>query len=260
MFNFESVELVIDDRGIAFVNLMRPEKHNAMNGVMIDELTKAAEICASNDQIRAVVLGAKGKSFCAGGDLNWMREQTAKDRAGKKADARKLAHMLFALNNLPKPLIGRVQGNVYGGGVGMMSVCDIVIAHKDAMFGLTETKLGLVPATIGPFVVRRLGEGFARQVFFTAKTFDATLALRFGLISRIEDDLDAAIEQEISAILKTAPGAVADAKKLCQNLAGNITIDQIEMTIDALADRWESHEAQTGIDAFFNKTVPPWRR
>jgi methylglutaconyl-CoA hydratase len=250
---FETLALKLDSRGIANLVLDRPEKHNAMNAIMIDELHSAANLLATDERVRAVVLSANGKTFCAGGDLGWMQDQAKKDRAGKIAGARKLADMLSALNGLPKPLIGKVHSNAFGGGVGLMSVCDIVLVVEGAKFGLTETKLGLIPATIGPFVVDRMGSGYARQVFFTAKSFDTDFALRSGLASKISNDLDQDVEAELAAILQTKPGAVASAKALCQTLSGEITPETIEQTIEALADRWESEEARDGIAAFFEK-------
>jgi methylglutaconyl-CoA hydratase len=252
---FETISIDKDARGIATITLNRPDKHNALNALMIHELTSAAIRLSAEKPILAVVLAAQGPSFCAGGDLNWMREQAAKDRFGKVEEARALATMLQTLNDMPKPLIGRVQGPAYGGGVGLMAVCDIVIAAETARFALTETRLGLIPATIGPFVVRRMGEGYARQVFFTARPFDAAFALRSGLVSSIagEGELDAMVENEIAFILKTKPGAVAAAKALCLSLGGAAHASQFELTAGALADRWETQEAQAGIAAFLSK-------
>ncbi|WP_026479541.1 crotonase/enoyl-CoA hydratase family protein [Ahrensia sp. 13_GOM-1096m] len=250
---YETLALTLDPRGIAHLVLNRPEKHNAMNAQMIDELHDAAKLLSDDERVRAVVLSANGKTFCAGGDLGWMQDQAKKDRAGKIAGARKLADMLFALNILPKPLIAKVHSNAFGGGVGLMAVCDITIVAEGAKFGLTETKLGLIPATIGPFVVDRMGSAFARQVFFTAKSFDTDFALRSGLASKISNNLDDDIETELSAILQTKSGAVASAKALCQKLSGSITQETIEETIEALADRWESEEARDGIAAFFER-------
>lgn len=248
---FDTLELTCDERGVANLVLNRPEKHNAMNAQMIDDLHTAANLLANDASVRVVVLSANGKTFCAGGDLGWMRDQAEKDRAGKIAEARKLADMLFALNKLPKPLIAKVHANAFGGGVGLMAVCDITIVAPNAKFGLTETRLGLVPATIGPFVVDRLGPGFSRQIFFTAKGFGTDFALRSGLASSVNADLDAGVEEEVSAALKTAPGAVASAKALNQRLSGEITPEIISDTIETLADRWESSEASERIDAFF---------
>jgi len=185
--------------------------------------------------------------------LNWMRAQAEQDRAGKIAEARVLANMLATLNALPKPLIGRVEGNAFGGGIGMMAVCDILVAVDGLRFALTETKLGLIPATIGPFVLRRMSETYARQVFFTAKSFNTELAVRAGLVSSVcaADEMDAAIETEIKPILQTAPGAVAEAKRLLQQMQGRDVENDIELTVNALADRWETDEAQLRIAAFF---------
>jgi methylglutaconyl-CoA hydratase len=251
--SYNTIEVSTDARGIATLTLARPEKHNAMNSQMMTEITAATQVLAADDKVRAVVLAAHGKSFCAGADLNWMRAQAVQDRAGKIAEARVLANMLAGLNALPKPLIARVEGNAYGGGIGLMAVCDIVVAVNTTRFALTETKLGLIPATIGPFVLRRMSETYARQVFFTAKPFDTELALRAGLVSAIcaADEMDACIEAEIKPILQTAPGAVAEAKALLQQMQGRNVENDIEMTVNALANRWETDEAQQRIAAFF---------
>ena len=253
------IRLDRDARGIATLTLTRPDKHNAMNAAMISALHEAARTLAASDA-RAVILAAEGASFCAGGDLGWMRAQAEKDRAGKIEEARALAEMLAALNDLPQPLIARVHGNAFGGGIGLMAVADLAIVAQEARFALTETRLGLIPATIGPFVVRRMGEGFARQVFFTATGFGPDLALRSGLAADVvpADAIDARVEREVAAILKTAPGAVAAAKALAKRLGGQDPRETIEATVNALADRWESDEAAAGIAAFFAREPAPW--
>ena len=260
MTNFETIQLEKDKRGVATITLNRVEKHNALNSLMIKELTEVAAQIGSDETVRAVVLAANGKSFCAGGDLKWMQSQMEKDRDGKMEESRGLANMLGALNSLPKFLIAKVQGSAYGGGVGMMAVADVVIANSKSKFALTETKLGLIPATIGPFVVNRMGENFARQVFYSGKPFTVEFAKRAGLVTTAveAEDLNQAVEEEISAILKCAPGAIADAKALCQNLAGKAPSSQADYTANQLADRWESKEAMAGIEAFFNKQTAPW--
>jgi methylglutaconyl-CoA hydratase len=258
----QTIDVKTDARGVATVTLSRPDKHNAINAQMIAELKGAAEALGADDSVRVVVLAGEGKSFCAGADLGWMCEQAEKDRAGKMAEARALAAMLGAWNALPKPVIGRVQGAAYGGGIGLIAVCDMAIAADAAKFALTETRLGLIPATIGPFVVRKMGEAFARQVFFSAKPFGPDFALRAGLIGRVAaavDGLDTAVEEEAAAYLQCAPGAVADAKALARGLGGTDPLELAEMTANALADRWETDEAQAGIAAFFAKQTPPWR-
>lgn len=258
---YQTITLDVDERGIATITLNRPDKHNAINAQMISELTHAADWLASETSIRAVILASTGKSFCAGGDLGWMQEQADKDRAGKVSESKALAHMLASLNALPKPLIARIQGPAYGGGVGLISVCDVAIAVEGAKFGLTETKLGLIPATIGPFIIKRMGEGFARQVFFTGKLFDTEFALRSGLISKTCEatELDDVIAEEITPILQCAPGAIADAKALCLELEAMPAEEVADRTAAALADRWETEEAQLGISAFLQRKPPPWK-
>ncbi|MDD9731688.1 crotonase/enoyl-CoA hydratase family protein [Mameliella sp. AT18] len=260
--SFETIRVTRDERGIATVTLARPEKHNAMNAQMIGELTEAAKALAEDSSVRAVILTGEGRSFCAGGDLGWMRAQAEQDRAGKMQEAGSLAGMLGLWNALPKPVIGQVQGAAYGGGIGLIAVCDIVIAEENTRFALTETRLGLIPATIGPFVVRRMGEAFARQVFFTARPFDAAFLMRAGLVARIcaAEGMAEAVEEEVSAILNCAPGAVSAAKVLCRELAGTDPVQAADMTASALADCWETEETQEGISAFFAKETPTWRR
>ncbi|MDN5787748.1 crotonase/enoyl-CoA hydratase family protein [Pseudorhodobacter sp.] len=259
---FDTITVAIDPRGVARLTLNRPEKRNAMSAQMIAELTAAAGQLGADVTVRVVVLAAEGDSFCAGGDLAWMRDQMEADAATRADGARKLAMMLAALNNLPKPLIGRVQGQAYGGGVGLMSVCDVAIGVLGARFGLTETRLGLIPATIGPYVVARMGEAMARRVFFSARLFDADEAVRLGLLAHVvaPDDLETAVEAEVMPYLACAPGAVAEAKALIRMLSPMPDTAQIEASITALVTRWESDETAEGIAAFFAKTKPGWVR
>lgn len=259
---FETLRLIRDaQRGVATLELTRAEKHNAMNAAMIHELRSAAQLLGEDESVRVVVLAATGKSFCAGGDLGWMREQAQHDRRTKIAESTQLASMLHDIDNLPKPVIAQVQGPAYGGGLGLLSVCDIVVASEATKFGFTETRLGLIPATIGPYVVRRLGEGHARQVFMNARIFSADEALALGLVSCVvaADELQATVEREVERFLACAPGAVADAKAMCLHLARNPGLDHLTFTAERLADRWETTEAQEGIAAFFTQRKPAWR-
>lgn len=254
MSGFGTILIETDPAGIATLRLNRPDKHHAMNARMIAELTEAAATLGADAGIRVVVLASTGPTFCAGGDLEWMRAQQAADRAGKIAEAGRLAAMLAALNALPKPLIARVQGNVYGGGVGLVAVSDIAIGAEGIKIALTETRLGLIPATIGPFVVRRMGQGMARQVFFSGAAFGTDFALRAGLLHETcrADALDGRVRQHAEAALTAAPGAVAAAKALCLGLGEDEETD-IRTSIAALADRWESDEAQERIRAFLGQ-------
>lgn len=258
---FNTITLVTDDRGVAVLALNRAEKHNAMSGEMISELTAAARQISKDDAIRVVVLTGTGKSFCAGGDLGWMRAQMAADSATRFVEARKLAEMLQALNTLPKPLIGALQGNAFGGGVGMASVCDVAIGVDHLKMGLTETKLGIIPATIGPYVMARMGEAKARRVFMSSRLFGAAEAVELGLLAKAvpADQLAEAVEAEVLPYLNCAPGAVAAAKQLARDLGPKIDDGVIDMTIGALVDRWQTEEAEEGIDAFFDRRKPRWQ-
>ena len=257
---YKTISIEVDARGVATLTLDRAEKHNAMSAQMLADLTEAAGALGADDAVRVVVLTGAGKSFCAGGDLDWMREQMAADPDTRAREAGKLAHMLQALNTMPKPLIGMVQGNAFGGGVGMASVCDVAIGADHLKMGLTEVRLGIIPATIGPYVIARMGEGRARRVFFSGRLFDAAEAVDLGLLARVVpwDDLAAAVEAEVLPYLSTAPGAVASAKALARSLGPRIDAGTIDMTIQALKERWETDEAAEGIGAFFDKRRAAW--
>jgi len=254
------IRIDTDARGVAALTLNRPDKHNAMNAEMIDELAEAAVRLARDSAVRVVVLTGAGESFCAGGDLGWMQAQMAASPAQRAEGARRLAGMLGAWNALPKPVIGRVQGPAYGGGIGLISVCDVAVGVDSARFGLTETRLGLIPATIGPYVLARLGESMARRVFMSARLFGAAEAVTLGLLARAvpAEDLDGAIEAEVKPYLACAPGAVASAKALALKLGGAITPEQVDHSIAELVARWESDEAAEGIAAFFAKRKAAW--
>jgi len=258
----ETITIERDARGVAKLWLDRAEKHNAMSAQMIAQLHQAARDLGADDTVRVVVLAARGKTFCAGGDLGWMREQFEAAPEERGREAAKLAHMLQALNTLPKPLIGRVHGNAFGGGIGLMSVCDVAVGAEGAQFALTETRLGLIPATIGPYVAARMGEARARRVFMSGRRFDAGEAVALGLLARgvAEGDLDAAIEEEVAPYLSCAPGAVARAKALLRGLGPRIDEEVIAGTVAALAECWAGDEAREGIAAFFERGRPGWRQ
>ena len=257
---FETLSLDIDARGVAVLTLDRPEKHNALSGEMIRELDHAAGEIAGNSDVRVVVLTGAGESFCAGGDLGWMKAQMDADAVTRRREAKALAMMLFRWNTLPKAVVGRVQGQAFGGGVGLISVCDVAIGVENAKFGLTETRLGLIPATIGPYVVARMGEAKARRVFMSGRVFTADEAAELGLLARVAPaaDLDGAVEAEVKPYLACAPGAVADAKALARRLGPVIDEATIDASIAALVKRWEGAEAREGIAAFFEKRRPDW--
>jgi len=257
---FETIRIDEDERGIATLTLNRPDKHNTLSGRMIEELTAAAAVLGDDPKVRVVILRAEGDSFCAGGDLDWMKAQIAGNSEQRRAGATALAMMLRALDRMPKPLIGRVQGAAYGGGLGMMSVCDLVIGVPEARFGLTETKLGLIPATISPYVIARIGVTAARRHMFASRLFGAEEAHRIGLLSAIAapDDLDTAIAAEVEPFLSCAPGAVADAKALIREIVAPPDQALIDKTVGLLVKRWESDESKEGIAAFFERRKPSW--
>ncbi len=253
----EHLTLAVDAGGIATLTLNRPDKHNALNAAMIAELAHATRRIADDEAIRAVVLTGSGRSFCAGADLNWMRMQFDATRSERIAEAHALASMLDGLNRLPKPLIGRINGPAYGGGLGLMAVCDAAIAATTAKFAFTETRLGIIPATIGPFVMARMGEAVARRVFFSARPFGSAEAVTLGLVAATAEPgaLDDAVMAEIAAYAATEPGAVARAKALVRSLGARIDADTLSRTAEALADAWESPQARQRIGAFLDRNA-----
>ena len=257
---YDTIEISRDARGVATLWLAREAKHNALSAQMIAELQAAAEALGTDDAVRVVVLAAKGPTFCAGGDLGWMRDQFDAPPETRAEEAGKLAYMLHALNTLPKPLIGRVQGNAFGGGVGLLSVCDVAIGAEPVQMALTETRLGLIPATIGPYVCARMGEARARRVFMSGRRFGAAEAVGLGLLARAvpAEELDKAVEAEVEPYLHCAPGAVARSKALLRGLGPRIDDAVIEHTIKELAACWAGEEAPEGITAFFDGRKPGW--
>lgn len=254
--NFETLLFNQDKRGVVSLTLNRPEKRNALSAKMIEELTDFTSMLTPDT--RAVVVQGAGKLFCAGGDLDWMNNQIKADRRTRISEARKLAMMLKALNEIPVPLIGKLHGAAYGGGVGLACVCDFVISSSNVKFGFTETRLGLIPSTIGPYVVGKMGEAKAREVFMSGQTFNEVEAKKLNIVSEISENLDQSVESHLNPYLQTAPKAVGEAKALLRSLGPRIDEQVIEGTIERLADIWEGEEASHGIDAFLNKTKPRW--
>ena len=254
--NFETLLFNQDERGVVSLTLNRPEKRNALSAKMIEELTDFTSMLTPDT--RAVVIQGAGKLFCAGGDLDWMNNQIKADRLTRISEARKLAMMLKALNELPVPLIGKLHGAAYGGGVGLACVCDFVISSSNVKFGFTETRLGLIPSTIGPYVVGKMGEAKAREVFMSGEIFNEVEAKKLNIVSKISENLDQSVESHLNPYLQTAPKAVGEAKALLRSLGPRIDDEVIEETIERLADIWEGEEASHGIDAFLNKTNPRW--
>ncbi|WP_126443882.1 enoyl-CoA hydratase/isomerase family protein [Sulfuricystis multivorans] len=250
------------DAGVGIVTLNRPERHNAFDEAMIDELSEALLSMASDPAVRVVVISSIGKSFCAGADLGWMQRAANYDFEQNRRDAGMLAEMLRRIAECPKPVIARVQGPAYGGGVGVIAACDIAVATFEARFALTEVKLGLIPAVIGPYVVNAIGERYARRYMLTAEVFSAAEAYRLGLIHEMVADeaaLDAAVGEWVEAILKNGPQALGEAKALIRAIAGQpYSAALIADTVERIARVRVSPEGQEGIAAFLEKRSPNW--
>lgn len=250
------------DAGVGIVTLNRPERHNAFDDTMIAELADAMERMADDPAVRLVVISSTGKSFCAGADLEWMRRAAAFSLEENRRDAGELAEMLLRIADCPKPVLARVQGPAYGGGVGLIAACDMAVATFETRFALTEVKLGLIPAVIGPHVIAAIGERHARRYMLTAEVFSAAEAYRIGLIHEMVADvasLDDAIGEWVEALLKNGPQALAECKALIRSVANRpLGPKVIEHTVDRIANVRVSPEGQEGLDAFLQKRKPDW--
>jgi methylglutaconyl-CoA hydratase len=246
---------------VARVTLDRPDVHNAFNDELIRQLTETFNELGRRDDVRVIVFGGNGKSFCAGADLNWMARVVGYTREENIEDARVMAGMFLAIAKCPKPVIARVHGAALGGGAGLVASCDIGAAVESAQFGFTEVKVGIIPAVISPFVIARIGPGRAREYFITGERFSASIAREIGIIEHLAADersLDALIELKIGHILTSAPAAVAAAKELVFGVATRSLEAAIEFTADAIARARASDEGQAGMKAFLQRQKPPW--
>jgi methylglutaconyl-CoA hydratase len=246
---------------VARVTLNRPDVRNAFNEALIAELTAAFKALSQDPSLRAIVLAAEGKAFCAGADLNWMKAMAGYSWDENHADASRLAEMLWTVYSCPVPVIARVQGDAYAGGVGLVSVCDIVVAADTASFCLSEAKLGLLPATIAPYVVRALGEQASRRYFVTAERFGAAQAQAHGLVHELvpPEALDEKVNALLAALCANGPAAVRACKKLVQDVAhAPITPALRDDTARRIADIRASAEGRAGVQSFLDKAVPPW--
>jgi len=254
--------LEIDKRGIADVRLNRPEVHNAFDDKLIAEITQAFTALEKNPDVRLAVLSGNGKSFCAGGDLNWMKSMKKFSLAENKADGARLAGMYEAIRFCSVPLIGIVHGNALGGGSGLAAVCDYVVAADDAKFGFTEVKLGLLPATISPFVIEKIGAANARAYFLSGAVFTAEIAKDIGLVQRIvpKDALEFARAETVGEFLKAGPLAARKAKKLIDEVTrlSSNRKTLTDYTITTIAEIRVHDEAQEGMDAVLSGRKPKW--
>ena len=253
--------LTVERRGaVEYVTLNRPEVRNAFNEHVIAELTAWASAVHQDPGVRVVVLGGAGQVFSAGADAAWMAKMADYSREDNVRDARAGAQMFLAINTLPAIVIGRVQGAALGGGAGLAAVCDIVVAGADAIFGFTETKLGILPAMISPYVLQKIGASAARELFLTGMRFDAMRAKAIGLVHSIvaAADLEEAVESYVRESLSASPTAVARAKALIPNVLGRQPADVVDITADAIATQRVSSEGQEGLKAFLEKRQPSW--
>ena len=253
----------VDDRGIATITLNRPDVHNAFDDALIETLTDAIKKIDGIDDVRAVVLAANGKSFSAGADLRWMQRMAGYSKEENLEDARRLAALMRALQKLSKPTLARVQGSAFGGGVGLVACCDIVIASENARFALTEVKLGLIPAVISPYLSRAMGERQARRYMLTGERFSAEEAYRLGLVHDVvpESVLDERLKSVLSMLLENGPEAMAAVKTLMDRVAGGPLDDaMIEDTARRISEVRATKEGKEGVTAFLEKRKPRWSK
>jgi methylglutaconyl-CoA hydratase len=253
--------ILIDHRdSLLRLTLNRPEVRNAFDEEVIAGLTAAVAGAANDPDLRAVVLAGAGPVFCAGADLAWMSKAIAYTQRENLSDAEDLARMLERLDTLPVPVVGRIQGAALGGGVGLAAVCDIVVAAEDAVFALTEVKLGLLPAVIAPYVIRKIGVSAARELFLTGVRFSAERAREIGLVHEVVPaaQLDEAVERRVRDVLSSGPRAVAAAKALIRAISGANPTDVIGLTTSTIAAQRVSAEGQEGMQAFLEKRKPGW--
>ncbi|GAA4033046.1 enoyl-CoA hydratase/isomerase family protein [Actimicrobium antarcticum] len=256
-----STLLVNHADSVATVTLNRPDVRNAFNDTSIAELTTAFLELGANDTVRAIVLNASGVAFCAGADLNWMKQMAGYSPTENLADAQCLATMLRTIYFCPKPVVASVQGDCYAGGMGLVAACDIALAADHVNFCLSEVKLGLIPATISPYVIKAMGENAARRYFLTAERFNAAEAMRIGFVQQAvpADQLDATVAAIVKALVSASPHAVREAKRLVRDIGGAPVTDAlIADTAERIAAIRASDEGREGVRSFLEKRKPGW--
>ncbi|MFD0669465.1 enoyl-CoA hydratase/isomerase family protein [Ramlibacter sp. MAHUQ-53] len=247
--------------GVATVTLNRPEVRNAFNDEVIAELTAVFGELGHRAEVRAIVLAANGPAFCAGADLNWMKRMAGYSREENLADASALARMLEVIANCPRPTVARVQGDVYAGGMGLVAACDMAVSADTANYCLSEVKIGLIPATISPYVIRAMGARAAQRYFLTAERFSAAEAHRIGFVHEVVPaaELDARVAALTGALVSASPEAVKACKRLVHDVAGReVTPALIQHTVEGIADIRASAEGKEGVRAFLEKRKPSW--
>ncbi len=258
---YQHLTLQIDARGVALVTIDRPEVSNAFNDQLMIELADVFRALDADASVRVVVLTGGGRVFCAGGDIAWMEGTAAASRDERIAGSRLVADMLWAINDCSKPVIARVNGAAFGGGVGLVCAADVTVAAQSAKFALSEVRIGLIPANIAPFVVRRIGEAQARRLALSGRVFSSGEAAGIGLVHMLcaDEELDDAVEAEANHFLQAAPEAIALTKRLIAFVAHNDDAAIRAYTPERLADAWETECGREGIAAFLAKKPPSWR-
>lgn len=259
--DYTTIELRRPTPHVAEVWLNRPDIRNAMNGTLIAELAAAFAALSADEDVRVVLLAAHGKAFCAGADLNFMREMADYSWEQNRADAQKLADMLWQIDQCPVPVVGRLQGDCYAGGMGLASMCDVLVASDNATFCLSEARLGLLPATISPYVARAMGVQAARRYMVTAERFTAAQAHAMGMVHELctADTLDAKVAELVAAIVANGPVASRACKQLVRDVAGReITAELRAETARRIADIRASDEGKEGLQSFLQKRKPAW--
>lgn len=260
MDNYETLDIAVADK-VAIITLNRPQLRNAFNETAIADLTMAFDEAGQDADVRAIVLAANGPAFCAGADLNWMKKMAGYSQLENEADAMRLADMLRTIYFSPKPVVAKVQGDCYAGGMGLVAACDIVVASDAANFCLSEVKLGLIPATISPYVIKAMGDQASRRYFLTAERFDAREAHRLGLAHEVvpAEQLDAKVAEIVKALVNNSPNAVREAKKLVRDVAG-LPVDDVLLadTAGRIANIRASNEGREGVASFLEKRKPSW--
>ena len=257
---YQTLELMRNGT-LATVTLNRPEVRNAFNETTIAEITAAFTELGAEQSVRAIVLAANGQSFCAGADLNWMKKMADYSHEENLADAGQLATMLHTIYTCPKPVVAKVQGDCYAGGMGLVAACDIVVTVDSANFCLSEVKLGLIPATISPYVIKAMGENAARRYCLTAERFSAAEAHRIGFAHEVvaAEMLDAKVAELVKALVSNSPNAVRQAKALVRDVGGReITAELIAATVQGIAQIRASDEGREGVRSFLEKRKPDW--
>jgi methylglutaconyl-CoA hydratase len=260
MTTFQTLDVTVTDT-VATVTLNRPDVRNAFNEHVIAELALAFDELGRNELVRAIVLAANGPAFCAGADLNWMKKMAGYSHSENQEDAMRLADMLRTIYLCPKPVVAKVQGDCYAGGMGLVAACDIAVAADAANFCLSEVKLGLIPATISPYVIKAMGENAARRYFLTAERFGAAEAHRIGFVHEVvpAESLDACVAGIVKSLANNSPNAVREAKTLVRDIVGQpVTDDLLRDTASRIANIRASEEGREGVASFLEKRKPSW--